>query len=86
VAGRVSRRARGVVRVRLDSGRGSRTYAARIRRGRWRVAEPVALGAGYLTIQFTGYRAAPGGPMRGEQDGVAVGAPVSGGTPASAGR
>jgi hypothetical protein len=79
VSGRISSRARGVVRLRLgyvDGGAVAyRSYAAAIDRGRWRLAVPATARDGYLSIQFTGYRGARGGPMRGEQDGIAVGRP-----------
>ena len=77
--GAISPRARGVVRLRLEyleSGRvASRRFAARIRHGRWKLSTAVAPLAGrdgYLTVQFTGYLSARGGPMRGEQDGRQV--------------
>jgi subtilisin family serine protease len=74
-AGRISSRARGVVRLRLaypaaGAGRSS-TFTARIERGRWRLSAalpPAAREGGYLTLRFTGYLHARGGPMRGEQD------------------
>jgi thermitase len=78
--GTISARARGVVRLRLAYDGGEAVLAARIHRGRWRIDAPVPAAAragGYLSIQFTGYRGARGGPMRGEQDGVAL-APARG--------
>jgi subtilisin family serine protease len=84
VRGAISPRARGVVRLRLEyvesgnveSGNvASRRFNARIRRGRWRLAAPMPVAAAqdaYLTVQFTGYLSARGGPMRGEQDGRQV--------------
>jgi hypothetical protein len=78
-AGRISARARGVVRLELAYTVGRavahRTFAARIDDGRWRLDAAVPAAArdgGYLNIQFTGYRGARGGPMRGEQDGLAL--------------
>jgi YVTN family beta-propeller protein len=61
--GRISRRARGVVRVRLGYEDAGDTaflrYRARIRRGRWALREPLpskaARDGGHLSIQFTGY-------------------------------
>jgi hypothetical protein len=78
--GSVSRRARGVVRLRLaylDTGvvRTAR-FGARIGRGRSglsAVLPRAARAGGYLTVQFTGYARARGGPMRGEQDARQVG-------------
>jgi subtilisin family serine protease len=73
--GTISPRARGVVRLALGYGREEAVFSARIHNGRWRIDAPVppAAGAGgYLGIQFTGYRGARGGPMRGEQDGVTL--------------
>jgi YVTN family beta-propeller protein len=64
VAGRISRRARGVVRVSFgyvgDDGRERfLAYKARVRRGRWRVRELVpsiaAREGGHVSIQFTGH-------------------------------
>ena len=79
VRGRISARARGVVRLRLAYVDGSkiaeRSLTAKIHAGRWRAAAPVATAAragGYLTLQFTGYRSARGGALRGEQDGIAL--------------
>jgi hypothetical protein len=51
----------------------TRSFTARIQRGRWALSAPVDATRGYLSIQFTGYRGARGGPMRGEQDGIALG-------------
>jgi hypothetical protein len=72
VAGTISPRAHGVVRVRLGYVSGADTaflyYRARIARGRWSLVEqlpaPAARAGGQLSIQFTGY-----GPLRirGEQ-------------------
>ena len=79
VSGRISSRARGVVRLRLafvDGGAiQDRAFSAAIDDGRWQLSAPVPAAArdGYLSVQFTGYRGARGGPMRGEQDGAAVG-------------
>ena len=79
VAGRISTRARGVVRMRLAYADGAtiseRSFSATIRDGRWRVTAPVPAAAragGYLTVAFAGYRSARGGAMRGEQDGIAL--------------
>jgi DNA-binding beta-propeller fold protein YncE len=63
VRGRIHRRARGLVRVRLDL-RDDEThslgYTARIRRGRWSVREPLpskaATEGGHLAIRYTGQR------------------------------
>jgi hypothetical protein len=55
----------------------TRSFKARIFRGRWRLSAPVAATSGYLSVQFTGYRHARGGPMRGEQDGIALDATAS---------
>jgi hypothetical protein len=78
VAGRISARAEGVVRLRLSYGvAGEFSFTARIRRGRWSAAvtvPPEARSGGYLSIQYTGYRGARGGPMRGEQDALQVSA------------
>ncbi len=77
VSGRISSRARGVVRLRLayvdDGAVAYRSFSAAIDDGRWRLQSAVPARDGYLSVQFTGYRGARGGPMRGEQDGVAVG-------------
>ena len=73
--GTISARARGVIRLTLAYGSGEAVFSARIHHGRWRIDAPVpatAHAGGYLGIQFTGYRGARGGPMRGEQDGVAL--------------
>ncbi len=75
-----SARARGVVRLTLAYDGGEAVFSAHIDHGRWRIDAPVptdARAGGYLSIQFTGYRGARGGPMRGEQDGVAL-APARG--------
>jgi hypothetical protein len=79
VRGRISARARGKVRLRLayasDGADGEQGFIATIHDGRWRVEEPVTAAArsgGYLTVLYTGYRSARGGPMRGEQDGVGL--------------
>lgn len=74
-AGTISPRARGVVRLTLAYERGHAVFSARIHNGRWWIDAPLPASAragGYLGIQFTGYRRARGGPMRGEQDGVAL--------------
>jgi hypothetical protein len=73
VGGTISRRARGVVRIRLEyvdpaGTLHSPVYTARIESGRWSLDQPLPAGAargGQLSIQFTGY-----GPrrIRGEQD------------------
>lgn len=73
VDGRISRRARGHVRLALsypqaDGTIGTWDGEARIHRGRWSLSAqlpPAAAQGGYLTIQFTGYLARH---MRGEQD------------------
>ena len=73
--GSISPRARGVIRLTLAYGRRDAVFSARIRGGHWRIVAPVPAAAragGYLGIQFTGYRGARGGAMRGEQDGVAL--------------
>jgi hypothetical protein len=72
VHGTVNRRARGVVRIRLDyvdpaAGAASLNFTARIAGGAWKLAEalpPAAQGGGQLSIQFTGYGPAD---IRGEQ-------------------
>lgn len=72
VAGTISRRAHGVVRVRFDWADGpelhSQRYRARVRRGRWNVRELLpsraARAGGDLSIQFTGHL---GRRIRGEQ-------------------
>lgn len=60
--GTVSRRARGVVRMRLVTSRGFEWKArARIANGTWRlraILPPEVREGGYMTIQFTGYRPA----------------------------
>jgi YVTN family beta-propeller protein len=76
-AGTISRRARGVVRVRLGYDDGSDVsflrYRARIRRGRWALREPLpskaASSGGHLSIQFTGHERRR---IRGEQISKAV--------------
>jgi len=79
VHGRISRRARGRVRFELAlPGGATRRFAARIAAGRWRLSTPVAATSGYLSIQFTGFRRARGGPMRGEQDEIALAEPPAG--------
>ncbi len=73
--GTISPHARGVIRLTLAYSRGEAVFSARIHRGRWRMVAPVPAAAragGYLSIQFTGYRGARGGPMRGEQDGATL--------------
>jgi hypothetical protein len=76
VSGRISPRAHGRVRLELAYGADGRAvFTARIRRGRWQLDATVPAAAragGYLTLQFTGDRTAAGGPMRGEQDGIAL--------------
>ena len=73
VAGRISPRARGSVRLRLVAADGGEvSVTAPIDGGRWHADVPSEASSGYLTLQFTGYRRAPGGPMRGEQDGIAL--------------
>ncbi len=73
--GSISRRARGVVRLRLayiESGEvRAAGFTATISHGRWRLSAALPRAAradGYLTVQFTGYAQARGAPMRGEQD------------------
>ncbi len=73
--GTVSPRARGLVHLRLaypaTGALQVASFSARIDRGRWHLTArlPPAAGEGsYLTVQFTGYRRARGGAMRGEQD------------------
>jgi len=63
VRGSVTRRARGVVRVRMEYADGASDasvlrYRARIRHGRWALREPLpskAADGGQLTIQYTGH-------------------------------
>lgn len=77
VAGTVSRRARGSVRVRFGYNRPDRTFAffsvtAPIKDGAWSIDVPLPAGGetgGELSIQFTGYLK---GPIRGEQDAKTV--------------
>ncbi len=78
VRGTVTRRARGVVRVRLGYGRPGGAVAfinrrARIRDGAWALSAPLprdaARAGGQLSIQFTGYEP---GRIRGEQLAKAV--------------
>jgi hypothetical protein len=75
-SGRISPRARGVIRLELAYGNDAQVaFKARIRHGRWQLAASVPAAAragGYLSIQFTGDRRATGGAMRGEQDGIAL--------------
>ena len=83
VGGTLTPAARGVVRLRVtyadaDGGLAEWRHAAPIAGGRWRADErlPDAASAdpdAYLTVQFTGYVSARGGPIRGEQDGKALG-------------
>jgi hypothetical protein len=78
VNGTVSRRARGVVQIRLgfdrpDGSNGFETFTARIARGKWSISQRLtgaAASGGQLSIQFTGFRAAN---LRGEQLAKAVG-------------
>ena len=72
VSGRISKRARGVVRIRLEYLNGNElvldTFRAKISKGRWSLKERLpgaaAVAGGQLSIQFTGYERAR---MRGEQ-------------------
>jgi hypothetical protein len=77
VNGTISRRARGVVRIRLsftrpDATTGVQLFSARIAGGRWRTSQRLsgdAAKGGQLSIQFTGFR---GANLRGEQLSKAV--------------
>jgi hypothetical protein len=77
VAGTITSRARGVVRVRIGYAKGGdvafASFQAKIARGAWSLAAPLpseaARAGGQLSIQFTGYEP---GPIRGEQVAKAV--------------
>jgi len=77
VAGKITSRARGVVRVRIGYAKGGAaafaSFQAKIANGKWSLAAPLpseaARAGGQLSIQFTGYEP---GPIRGEQLAKAV--------------
>lgn len=82
VSGTISPRAKGVVRIRMDysdkQGRPETlTATARIfKGGKWKTLRglpPDARDGGFVTILYTGFENAEGGPMRGEQDAKAIG-------------